>query len=271
MTEHGPEGTGPSDPAKPGVGGSEPHHLREELAEEFSEVLHDERDEHVPGAEISHVAEQMTGTERPMLLEVMGGPLGMAESSIPSLAFVIAVTAGATIERAAIIAVGIALVLGVARAVRRQTIQFALTGVIGVAISAYIASRTGQARDFFLPGFLTNVGYATIAFGSVLIRRPFIGYVAVGFTGSQGDWRNDPEKYRRFRTVSLIWGAIFILRLAVQLPLYFTDQLVALGTAKIAMSYPLFGIGVWISWLMLRTPKAEQDPEPAAADGPSAP
>ncbi len=254
--------TGSGEPEQPATGpaasaSTRDHHVVDELAE----VLHDDRDEHEPGAEISRVAEQMTGTERPMLLEVMGGPLGMAEASIPSLAFVIAVTAGATIEQAAIIAVGIALVLGVARAVRRQTIQFALTGVIGVAISAYIASRTGQARDFFLPGFLTNVGYATIAFGSILIRRPFIGYIVVGLKGDQGDWRNDPEKYARFRLVTLMWGGIFVLRLAVQLPLYFADLLVALGTAKIVMSYPLFGLGFWISWLLLR------DPKPAASGG----
>lgn len=232
------------------------HHLdREELAH----VIADERDEHTPAPEISARAAQLTGEQPPMLLEVMGGPLGMAEASIPSLAFVIAVTAGSDTEHAAIIAVGIALFLGVIRAIRRQTVQFALTGVIGVAFSAYVASKTGQPRNFFLPGFLFNVGYATIAFGSVAIRRPFIGYVVDGFTGNQGDWRNDPIKYRRFRTVSFLWGGIFVLRLAVQLPLYFTDQLVALGTAKIAMSYPLFGIGVWLSWLMLRTPKGAAD------------
>lgn len=245
-------------------GDAKPHRHHHLDREDVAEVVTDERDEHDPTAELSARAAQLTGSERPMLLEVMGGPLGMAEASIPSLAFVIAVTAGADIERASIIAIGIALVLAVARAVRRQTVQFALTGVIGVGISAYIASRTGQARDFFLPGFLTNVGYATIAFGSILIRRPFIGYVVEGLAGSQGDWRHDPVKYRRFRTVSFLWGGIFILRLAVQLPLYFTDQLVALGTAKIAMSYPLFGIGVWLSWLMLRAPKGDVigDPEP---------
>jgi hypothetical protein len=62
-----------------------------------------------------------------------------------------------------------------------------------------------------------------------------------------------------------------VLRLAVQLPLYFADLLVALGTAKIVMSYPLFGLGFWLSWLLLRDPKRAADGTPAAEEPEPAP
>jgi hypothetical protein len=202
----------------------------------------------------------------------MGGPLGMAESTIPSVAFVIAITAGAELKTAAIIAVGLALLLGIARAVRRQTVQFALTGVIGVGISAYVANHTGKAKNFFLPTFIANVAYAAICLISVAIGRPVIGYIVEGITGHQGDWRSDPDKYRRFRLATLMWSGLFILRLVVQLPLYWTDSLVALGTAKIAMGIPLFAVGIWLTWMMLRVdvqppataPEADPDATPTA-------
>ena len=256
-----PTGAEPSHPAANATdsGEARQHHGLDEVAH----VIADERDEHSPDAEVRSLGAQVTGTEPPMLIEAMGGPLGMAESAIPSAAFVIAITAGASIEKGAIIAVGIAFVLALARAVRRQTAQFAITGVIGVGVSAYIASRTGEARDFFLPGFLANIAYAAIAFGSVVIRRPFIGYVAQGFTEQYSGWRNDPVKFRRIQLVTVMWGCIFVLRLLVQVPLYLTDQLVALGTAKIVMSLPLFGVGIWLSWLLLRPGRPAEPAEPS--------
>ena len=51
--------------------------------------------------------------------------------------------------------------LAIARLVRRQTPQFAISGVVGVAFGAFVASRTGNAEDFFLPGILIHAGSAT--------------------------------------------------------------------------------------------------------------
>ena len=49
--------------------------------------------------------------------------------------------------------------------------------------------------------------------------------------------------------------ALFSLRLAVQLPLYLAGAVVALGVARVAMGIPLFVVGAWLSWLVLkRTP-----------------
>ena len=45
---------------------------------------------------------------------------------------------------------------------------------------------------------------------------------------------------------------MFVLRTAVQLPLYLNDQVVTLGVAKIAMGWPLFALAGLASWLILR-------------------
>ncbi len=51
--------------------------------------------------------------------EAVGGPLGMAETSLPAVAFVIAYTAsGSDTNTAAMVAVGLAVVLTVARLAR---------------------------------------------------------------------------------------------------------------------------------------------------------
>ena len=49
-----------------------------------------------------------------------------------------------------------------------------------------------------------------------------------------------------------MWAGLFSLRLAVQLPLYLAGAVVALGVARIAMGVPLFAIGIWLTWLLMR-------------------
>ncbi|HEU4656885.1 MAG TPA: DUF3159 domain-containing protein [Capillimicrobium sp.] len=187
------------------------------------------------------------------MLAAAGGPLGIAESTLPAVAFVIAVTAsGRDIRLAAIIAVAIAAVFALARVVRRQTPLYAVSGVIGVAIAGWIASRTGKAENFFLPGLLMNAAYAGAFLISIVVRRPLVGVVFAGLSKQGSAWREDPARLRAFTRASWIFVVLFLARIAVQLPLYLADALVALGTARVAMGLPLFIVGLWLTWLVLR-------------------
>ena len=49
-----------------------------------------------------------------------------------------------------------------------------------------------------------------------------------------------------------MWATLFGARLLVQVPLYLTDQVTALGIAKLAMGTPLYALLVWFTWLLAR-------------------
>jgi len=194
----------------------------------------------------------------------LGGPLGMAESTLPAVAFVIVVTAtGRDIRLAAIIAVSLAAVLTLTRVVRRQTPLYALSGVLGVAIAGYIASRTGRAEDFFLPGLLLNLAYGGAYAISIAVRWPLLGVIVAGISGSGMEWRRDPVRRRAYARASWVWVGLFLARVAVQLPLYLAGALVALGTARVVMGVPLFALVIWLSWLLLR--RTESGPQGSGA------
>lgn len=189
----------------------------------------------------------------PSIMDAVGGPLGIAETVSPALVFVIVYTAaGNNVKTSAIAAVAVALVLGLARVVRKQTPIYALAGVIGVAISGYIAQRTGKAENFFLLGFLLNIGYASAFLVSMVVRWPLIGVLVSALSKADYSWRDDPVLLKAYTRATAVWAILFLLRLVVQLPLYFADALVALGAARIGMGVPLFVVGVWFSWLLLR-------------------
>jgi hypothetical protein len=199
-----------------------------------------------------------TAPLRDVLARAVGGPLGVAESTLPAAAFVAVATATRDTVAAAVTAVSLAAVLAGTRIVRGQTPKFALAGVAGVAIAGYVASRTGRVEDFFLPGLLINIGYAAAWAISIAVRWPLLGVIVAGLTGGGGRWREDPVRLRAYSRASWIWVALFLSRVAVQLPLYLAGALVALGAARIAMGVPLFAVGIWLCWLLLRDVDAPQ-------------
>jgi hypothetical protein len=192
------------------------------------------------------------------LLASLGGPQGIADSSLPALAFVITYTVGGNeIGLAAWVAVGVGALMAGVRIVRREPLQFVLAGFVGVALAAFIADRTGRAEDFFLPGLLLNAAYASAYLISIVIRWPLLGVILGPITGEGLRWRNDPERVRLYSRASWIWVGVFTLRLAVQLPLYLAGAVLALGIAKTAMGLPIFLVAIWLSYLVLR-----DEPEP---------
>jgi hypothetical protein len=198
----------------------------------------------------------------PSLAEAIGGPLGMAETSLPAVAFVIAYTAsGSDTNTAAAVAVGLALVLTVARLARRESPQHALSGLIGVGFAAFIATRSGKAEDFFLPGLLANAAYASAFLVSLAVRRPLVGVIVTKLDGEDDRWRQDPRRMRAFARATWLWAGLFLLRLVVQLPLYLAGAVVALGVARTALGLPVFGFGLWLTWLLVRRSRI---PAPAA-------
>ncbi len=169
------------------------------------------------------------------------------------MAFVAAFTiSGSNLSLAAWVAVGVAGLLTLVRLARRETLQFALAGFAGVALAAFVADRTGRAEDFFLPGLLLNAAYAAAYLVSIAVRRPLLGILLETIAGRGWAWRRDPDLVRLYSRASWIWVGVFMLRLAVQLPLYLAGALIALGIAKAAMGLPIFAVAIWLSYLVLR-------------------
>ncbi|MEY2517751.1 MAG: hypothetical protein QOJ89_5109, partial [bacterium] len=196
------------------------------------------------------MADQAEAEQRPApttIAEAIGGPLGMAETALPAVAYVVAYTAsGSDTNVAGGVAVGLALALAIARLVRRESPRHALSGLLGVGFAAFIAAKSGKAENFFLPGLLLNAAYAAAFFISITVRWPLVGVVVTKLDGEDNSWRSDPVRARAFRRASWLWVVMFSARLLVQLPLYLAGAVVALGVARTAMGLPLFALCLWL-------------------------
>jgi hypothetical protein len=162
---------------------------------------------------------------------------------------------GRDLETTLYASVGTAAVLALLRLVRRQSLQQVFSGLIGIAIAAFLAKRTGNADNFFLPGIITNAVYASACLISIAVHKPLLGYVIEVMRGRAMSWVKDPEAHRLFSTITWLWALIFGVRVAIMFPLYLLGQTAALGTLKIILGYPLFALGIFVTFKLLAKSK----------------
>ncbi len=202
------------------------------------------------------------------LRSAVGGVRGLIDNGLASTGFVVVyVFDKHRLAPALWAAIGITLALLVLRAVRREPLRQALSGVLAVGISAIIALATGRAANFFAVGIIVQLLYALAYLVSFALRWPLMGVLVGPLLGEGMSWRSDPPRRRAYWKCSWIWFGVFVLRASVQLPLYLNDKVVKLGVANILMGWPLFALAALASWLILRrvptTVPVLPEPEPA--------
>ena len=199
-------------------------------------------------------------SDKEKILAAMGGKKGLLDSGLPALLFLIVFNIDKDVKTASYIALGFSLILTVIRLIKKETIQHAISGVIGVAICAWLSNRTGKAEDFYLPGLCTNLGYGTVYMISNLLKWPILGVIIGPLIGENFLWRKDPARRRVYIKATWLWVALFAIRLVVQYPLYQSGNINALGTARLIMGYPLFILTAWLTWLVIKNgPKLQKN------------
>lgn len=192
------------------------------------------------------------GSEEFSARESVGGWRGLIESSAPGVVFVVAYLAWGGYKIPTIAACTAVVLMVLARLIGRQPVIHALGGVFGVALGALWAWRFADPGEYFVPGFWINGATAAGLALSIVIGWPAVGVVVAFARGASMEWRSDRRLRRRFAAATWIMVALFALKLVVQLPLYWADEVAALGIAKLAMGIPLFVLTAWGIWVMVR-------------------
>jgi hypothetical protein len=191
--------------------------------------------------------------DKDKVLNALGGKRGLIDSGLPALVFLIVFNiSGKDVNAALYSAVALSIVLTLLRLLKRETVQHAFSGLIGVGICAFISKRTGNAADFYLPGLWINAGYGLLYAITNLVKWPILGVMLGPILGENLMWRKDPARLNAYIKAGWLWVAMFAARLIVQYPLYESGNINALGTARLLMGYPLFILTAWGTWQILR-------------------
>jgi len=191
--------------------------------------------------------------DKDKVLNALGGKRGLIDSGLPSLVFLVVFNiSGKDVNAALYAAVALSILLTLLRLIKRETIQHAFSGLIGVGICALISKRTGNAADFYLPGLWINAGYGLLYAITNLVKWPILGVMLGPILGENLLWRKDPARLNAYIKAGWLWVAMFAARLIVQYPLYKSGNINILGTARLLMGYPLFILTAWGTWQILR-------------------
>ncbi|WP_299165251.1 DUF3159 domain-containing protein [uncultured Arthrobacter sp.] len=197
------------------------------------------------------------------VLQSIGGVRGLAESILPGLLFTVVFTILRDLQISLIVALAVSAVFTIVRLLTKTPLTQALSGLIGVGICAFVANRTGNAEDFFLPGFFTNAAYIVGMIVSIAVRWPLAGLLFGFIRGEGTEWRKQASRIRAYSLATWLIIAVLALRLIVQVPLYLADNIAALGTTRVAMGVPLYALGLWFAWLVSRPALEKQQHPPA--------
>ncbi|MFG1683239.1 DUF3159 domain-containing protein [Nonomuraea sp. NPDC049269] len=202
--------------------------------------------------EVAH--DTVEAAVRAQLAKAFGGVRGIIEAAVPTIAFTLSWIFTEDLKMSLIISVSLAVVPLLVRIAQRSTPQFVINSLIGIAIGAFFASRTGDAKDYFLPGILWNAGYSLAMLLSIVTRWPVVGFLIGSVTGDPTAWHKDPGIVRL--CTKLTWMLLIpcVVRVAVQLPVWLfgggDEAVAALGFAKIVMGWPLqvaaLGAMLWL-------------------------
>ena len=202
---------------------------------------------------------------RARLSQALGGRRGLVEATLPTIGFTLAYLPTRELRPALLLGVGLAVVLLAIRVVQRQPVQFVVNSLFGIAIAAFVASRTGRAEDVFLPGIVYNAVYTVLLALSILVRWPLVGLMIASVTGDLTSWRDDPAVVRLCSRLTWILVVPCAIRVLVQAPLYLAGEVGWLGLTKVVLGWPLQVAALATMAYLLargRTPLRE---EPAAS------
>ena len=164
--------------------------------------------------------------------ERVGGPVGLAAASAPTIVFVAANAAaglGAAIAALAVTAV----VACVVRLARRESPGAAVAGLMVDAVCAGVAALAGEARAFFLPTMVMPAVFVLVYVASLIAGRPLMGIMTNPLSGGPRHWPQHTALRRVYTISSLIGLALAATNLFVRIVFYLADQPAILAAIQV--------------------------------------
>lgn len=171
------------------------------------------------------------------LRSVMTGRGSWADSLIPPIVFLI-LNALADFQIALWGSLGIALLFGAYRMVKRQRLRYALGGIGGIILAVLVARLVGGAQGYFLPGIISGFFTAFLCVASILLKRPLVAWTSFLTRRWPLEWYWHPRVLPAYSEVTLAWGIFFAARTLLQFQLFQREEAATLGVIQLITGWP---------------------------------
>lgn len=153
------------------------------------------------------------------------------------------------LETAIIFAISVALINMGRRIIKKNSFIYSLGGLIGVLIASAFAYLTNSASNYFIPTLSLSSFWVLITIISLIIGKPLAAWASHLSRGwpLKWFWRDDIKP--AYREVTILWALYFILRLSVQLRLFFSDEVLNLAWINVIIGWPTIAVILTLSYI----------------------
>ncbi|EXJ23895.1 putative CONSERVED INTEGRAL MEMBRANE ALANINE AND LEUCINE RICH PROTEIN [Alkalibacterium sp. AK22] len=106
------------------------------------------------------------------------------------------------------------------RIFKRHTKKYVLVGTGGALFSIGLSYLSGEAINFYLPGLISTGLIVLACIVSLFMKRPLAALLSHLTRGWPIEWYLRDDIRPAYRHVTILWAAYFLMRLAVQIPLF---------------------------------------------------
>ncbi len=190
--------------------------------------------------------------DKAKILSALGGKKGLFDAAIPALLFLLVYNITKELNTALIASLALAVSLFILRLFKKESIQYAISGVVAVGISALFVKITGRPEAFYAPSLIRAVGFFLLYAGANLVGWPILGVMLGPILGENFAWRKVPARKKVYMQAGWLWAGMFAVRFIIQYPLYKAEMLNALGIVNLLLGFPLYFIVLALTWLIIR-------------------
>jgi hypothetical protein len=147
------------------------------------------------------------------------GKVGLFDTILPPVLFLL-LNNFAGFQIAMIGSLGIAIVIGILRLSRKQSLVYALAGVGSVGLAIAVALLFGRSEGYFLPGIVNGGITVALAVVSLLIHKPMVAWTSYLARRWPIEWYWHEQVRPAYTEVTLAWTIFFALRLWWQVALF---------------------------------------------------
>lgn len=191
----------------------------------------------------------MNGKSREILDELKTVVSGKTiDALFPPLIFVV-INNLFDLNTAVFTALGLALIIGLNRIIRRQNWYYALGGLLGVAFASGMAFITQSATGYFIPALVSSAFLVLAALITLLIDKPLAAWASHLSRGWPLEWFWRSDIKPAYREVTWFWALFFIMRLAIQIFIFQSGDALTLAWTNTLLGWPVIVLVLIVTYI----------------------
>lgn len=145
--------------------------------------------------------------------------------------------------------VGLALLLGALRLVRKQPWHYALGGLLAVGLAAGLALLTRNAASYFIPAIISSGFLLLVALISILAGKPLAAWISHLTRGWSLEWFWREDVKPAYIEVTWMWALFFLMRFILQILLFQRGEAGALAWVNTLLGWTVTILVLVLSYI----------------------